>query len=94
MYVDRGRLWVQLISAQALNQYMEFRKETNRSLATKTGPGVGREIIGHLRSGKRRTCSPKTARAIEEALNAPPGSLFVPRVTTAQSATRQAKAAA
>lgn len=84
MKCDQGRLWVRLISTQALRQYMEFRNETNRSLAIKTGSGVGREIIGHLRSGKRSTCSPQTATAIERALNAPPGSLFVPEVTTAQ----------
>lgn len=80
---------MRIISAEVLNQYMEFRNETNRSLAIRTGPGVGREIIGHLRSGKRKTCSARTANAIEKALNAPPGSLFVPEVTTAQSATRQ-----
>lgn len=35
--------------------------------------------VGHLRSGKRRTCEPDTARAIEAALNVPPGTLFVIR---------------
>lgn len=89
MTYDTGRLWVRLISAQALRQYMEFRGETNRTLAIKTGPGVGRQIIGHLRSGKRTTCSPRTAVAIERALNAPPGSLFVPEVTTGSLGTIQ-----
>lgn len=92
MTYDTGRLWVRLISAQALRQYMEFRGETNRTLADKTGPGVGRQIIGHLRSGKRATCSPRTATAIERALNAPPGSLFVPEVTTGSLGNRQVAA--
>lgn len=82
MAYDTGRLWVRLISTQALRQYMEYRGETNSSLAHKCGPGVGRAIVGHLRSGKRTSCSPNTAAAIERALNAPPGSLFVPEVTS------------
>ena len=84
---DYGRLWVRLISRQALRDYMKFRSETNRSLAEKCGPGVGRAIIGHLRSGERATCSTATARAIEKALNAPPGSLFVPEVSSVSSVT-------
>jgi len=84
---------VKLISRQALRQYMDFRGETNRSLAMKCGPGVGRAIIGHLRSGERQTCSPKTATAIERALNAPPGSLFVPTVATGSQATGRGSAA-
>lgn len=91
---DEGRLWVKLISRQALRQYMEFRGETNRSLALKCGPGVGRSIIGHLRSGQRATCSQKTAQALERSLNAPPGSLFVPEVAIGSQATsRKAPAA-
>lgn len=85
----RGRLWVRLISRQVLRDYMRFRQETNRSLALKAG--VGRSIVGHLRTGERTTCSPRTAVAIERALNAPPGSLFVPEVPTARrSAERKA----
>lgn len=87
---DRGRLWVRLISRQALRQYMDFRQETNRSLAAKCPPGVGRAIIGHLRSGQRSTCSPRTAKAIEVALNAPPGSLFVPEVSSVRPDTGRA----
>lgn len=88
MRYDDGRVWVRLISRQALNQYMAFRNETNRSLSARTGAAhVGHGIIGHLRSGKRSTCSPRTARAIEEALNAPPGSLFVLSVPTGSQAT-------
>jgi len=88
MRYDDGRLWVRLISTQALRQYMEFRQETNASLAAKSG--LQRGIIGHLRSGKRTTCRPITARAIEAALNAPPGSLFLAEVATGSQAKRRA----
>lgn len=72
------RLWVKLISKDALRQYMEFRGETNVSLGSKAG--VSKAIVGHLRSGHRSTCNGKTANAIERALNAPPGSLFLAEV--------------
>lgn len=90
MEIDGGRLWVRLISRQALRQYMDFRGETNRSLAEKCGPRVGHGIVGHLRSGQRTTCTRHTAQAIERALNAPPGSLFVPEVSAVSSNTRRA----
>jgi len=77
-----GRLWMRLISHQTLGSYMDFRGETNRSLADKCGPTVRRAIIGHLRTGFRTSCSTTTAREIERVLNAPPGSLFVPTVAT------------
>lgn len=76
---DNGRFWVKLISARVLADYMTHRDETVRSLADKVR--VSRSTIGHLRSGKRHTCEPATAKAIEKALNAPPGSLFVPQVS-------------
>ena len=73
---ENGRLWVRLISRRNLRGYMDLRNETNRSLAEKTRGEAGRAIIGHLRSGQRTSCSPRTARAIEEALGVLPGSLF------------------
>lgn len=66
---------MRLISKEAFRSYMDFRGETNVSLGKKSG--LSKAIIGHLRSGQRQTCNPKTARAIEHALNAPPGSLFL-----------------
>lgn len=75
-------------STQALRQYMEYRGETNRSLAKKAG--LSRAIIAHLRSGERDTCSPTTARAIEEALACPPEFLFTPTMASSQLAARQA----
>lgn len=85
---QEGRLWVRLISTQALRQYMDFRGETNASLAGKAG--LRRGIVGHLRSGKRTSCSPRTARSIEQALNAPPGSLFLAEVAIGSTATGRA----
>lgn len=77
-----GRLWMRLISYQVLDQYMEFRDETNRSLARKAG--VSQATVGHLRSGARSSCRPATARKIAFALQVLPESLFVPEVTTDQ----------
>lgn len=78
-----GRLWVRLISRQAFRQYMQFRGETNRSLAVKAG--ISSAMVGHLRGGHRSTCSPETATALEKALNAPPGSLFLAELPHATS---------
>lgn len=88
------RLWVKLISRQVLRDYIKFRGETNSSLGEKCAPYAGRAIVGHLRSGFRTTCSPDTAKAIERALNAPPGSLFLAEVITdSPSAGRTARRA-
>jgi DNA-binding Xre family transcriptional regulator len=70
---------VKLISSPALAQYMAHRGFTVRSLADRVGCSPA--LIGHLRSGKRDTCKPDTAKAIERCLDAPAGSLFVPRVS-------------
>lgn len=83
----RGRLWMRLISWQVLDQYMEFRGETATSLAEKAG--VSRQIVGFLRTGRRTSCRPQTARAISEALKVLPESLFVPELTTDLAGTTQ-----
>lgn len=84
-------LWMELVGANALVVFMDYKGESVRSLAAKCvvkdprRPGrhkvLSPQTIGHLRSGKRRTCSVSTAKAIETALDAPPGLLFVPRST-------------
>lgn len=76
-----GRFEVKLISADALAGYMKFRGYSVRTLADELGDSKLRSTIGHLRSGKRSTCDPKLAKAIEKLLQAPPNSLFVPRVS-------------
>ena len=72
---------MRLISKQAFRQYMDYRDVTNESLAlsAKCSPST----IAFLRStGKsaRNTVGPATARRIEKALNAPPGSLFAAHI--------------
>lgn len=69
---------VRLISAQALDQWMRFREETNRSLADKVGRSPS--LIAHLRRGARSYCDPKLGPLIEKKLDAPRGSLFLPEV--------------
>lgn len=88
MIIIEGRFDVRLISAQAFADYLEFRSLTVRSLADRVG--CSHSVIGHLRSGKRDTCKPTTAKAIEKALNAPPGSLFVGKVSRVQRETGRA----
>ena len=58
------RFDVQLISHESLAGYMTFRGHTVRTLAKQVG--VSHALIGFLRSGHRRSCSPRTARAIAE----------------------------
>ena len=88
------RFEVRLISHQALAQYMEHRGFRVRGLAAavtfhlkKRDPKAccSPATIGHLRSGKRASCGPQIARAIEEVLGAPAGSLFVPKVSNVTS---------
>lgn len=67
---------MRLKSRRALIEYAEFHKLSGRALARKAG--LGPAIVGHLLSGRRTTCNLSTARAIEEALQCPPGFLFEP----------------
>lgn len=78
MKAVEGRFEVRLISPDALAQYMRFRGFSVRSLAARVG--CSHSTIGHLRSGHRKACDPVTAKAIEKVLDAPDGSLFVPKV--------------
>ena len=87
-----GELWMELTGSAILVGWMEYREETVRSLAAKCpirDPKTGQmkllatAVIGHLRCGRRRTCTIATAKAIEKALKAPPGLLFVPKVARA-----------
>ncbi|WP_415140134.1 helix-turn-helix domain-containing protein [Nocardioides sp.] len=47
-------------------------------LARRAGLKPG--VVGHLVARRRNSCSLATARAIEEALQCPPGFLFEPRM--------------
>lgn len=65
---------MRLKSPQMLHQFMSYKRFTIRQLAK--AAGVGHATVGHLHSGARNSCSASTARALEEALQAPPGLLF------------------
>lgn len=73
------RLDMRLRSPQMLHQYMEYKHVNVRQLAKLAG--VSRATIGHLHSGERDGARPSTARAIEEALQCPPGLLFEARAS-------------
>lgn len=69
------------VHRKLLKQWMAYRGMSVRALAAATRqPRVSRSTIGHLASGERATCSPETAKAIERALDVPPGTLFQPQV--------------
>lgn len=73
------RLTVKLRSRRALTDYMEFHGlRTAYALAKRADilPGTA----GHLVSGRRNTCSARTARNIEEALKCSPG-FFAPELS-------------
>lgn len=74
MIIRTWRLDMRLKSSQMLRQYMEYKRLNVRTLAR--AARVSHSTVGHLRSGRRSSCKPETARAIEEALQAPPGLLF------------------
>ena len=77
-------LWMELTDPRMLASYMEYRGMSVRDLAAsaRIPSGGGRtkplshSVIGHLRTGHRRTCTPQTAGTIERALQVPPGILF------------------
>lgn len=62
-----------------LADYIRFRRSSYAQLAKKVG--CSKATIGHLVTGKTTSTKPEWARAIEEALDAPVGSLFVPQVS-------------
>lgn len=90
MMVLEGRFWVKLKSADDLVKAMDFRGHSVRTLADavdaymlkkhKTHTST-RATIGHLRSGKRNTCRPLVAHALEHCLDMPQGYLFADKVS-------------
>ncbi len=89
----RREFYMRLISADALNAYIDARQLSNRTLAVKAGSPKYRSTISHLRSGARTTCGPKIAGAIEKALGAPAGSLFLVELANANVATSRRRSA-
>lgn len=86
--------WVQLISKHALRQYMAYRGYSLGQLAKEVG--CPKATIAHLHTlnGGRNTIGPDFAKKIEKALDAPAGSLFVPRVSVGATAAHQRRTTA
>jgi len=85
---------VRLISKQAFREYMKYRDFTNEGLAT--AAKCSESTIAFLRStGKsaRDTVGPATARRIEKALNAPPGSLFSAQIIATSASVNNRRSA-
>lgn len=80
MITTERRFDVRLISAEAMSRYMTFRGIKVRDLARMVG--CSRSTIGSLRSGARSYVRDEWARSIEKFLQAPPGSLFAPELST------------
>jgi transcriptional regulator with XRE-family HTH domain len=74
------RLHVKLKSRRLLADYVKHMGWTGRRLAREAG--LGHAIVAHLLNGTRNTCSPATAKAIEEALGCPRNLLFEPSVSS------------
>lgn len=62
--------------AAALRAYLRLLGMSERALALRAG--IGHATVNHLLSGRRGTCSPRTAGAIEAALACPSGLFFEP----------------
>lgn len=77
MNPTKGGLDLRVIDHRALASYMTYKGFTVRTLAFRTG--VNRSTIGHLRSGKRTTCSPEAAIAICKVLDVPTQIIFSDR---------------
>lgn len=92
MLVIERRFDVKVIDPNSFARYMEFRGYTVRTLADKVGCSPA--TIGHQRTGERKSIKPEWARAIEKALDAPPGSLFAPEVSTVTREVRRQSAGA
>jgi len=60
----------------ALRAYVRLLGLSERALALRAG--VGHATVNHLLSGRRATCTSRTAEAIAAALDCPPGIFFEP----------------
>jgi transcriptional regulator with XRE-family HTH domain len=67
---------VRVRDAAALRAYLRLLGMSERALALRAG--IGHATVNHLVSGRRASCSPRTAAAIEAALACPSGVFFEP----------------
>lgn len=90
----RGRraCWMKLKDAELLVAHMRHKDYTQARLAR--AAGCSRQFIHLLVTGGRRSCTQRVGSRIEEALDVPPGTLFLAlkshtaRRTVASRATR------
>lgn len=80
------RFEVQVKDRRILADYMAFRRLSYAQLAKKVREiagtsGPSKATIGHLMTGQTNSTKKEWAAAIEEALDAPAGSLFVAKVS-------------
>jgi transcriptional regulator with XRE-family HTH domain len=68
---------VRVRDSNALRAYLRLLGLSERALASRAG--VAHATVNHLVSGRRTSCSERTAAAIEAALACPPGLFFEPR---------------
>lgn len=67
---------MQLRSRRAFAEYIDTVGVSERQLARSAG--LSHSTVNHLVTGRRDSCSLRTAVAIERALDCPPGMLFAP----------------
>jgi transcriptional regulator with XRE-family HTH domain len=68
----------------ALRAYLRLLGLSERGLAMRAG--VGHATVNHLLSGRRASCTRRTAAAIEAALACPPGVFFEAVLASERSA--------
>jgi len=65
---------MRLRDREAMRAYLRLMAMSERSLAARAG--IGHATLNHLLTGRRETCSARTASALEAALRCPPGLFF------------------
>lgn len=70
---------MKVVDRRILAHYIKFRSLSYAQLADRVG--CSKATIGHLVSGHVTKTRPEWAKAIEKALDAPTGSLFMPTVS-------------
>lgn len=73
------RFEVRVVDRRILEHYIKFRGLSYAQLAGKVG--CSKATIGHLVSGHIKSTRAEWAAGIERVLDAPPGSLFVAKVS-------------
>lgn len=95
----RYALTAELISVRAFKDYLKHREQSYDLVARKvtllgtrvkpTPVRCSKALIGHLATGEVKGTSPARAKLIEQALDAPVGSLFVYKVSRVSADTEQ-----